>query len=214
MAFVAMALFQVGRHQDRVSISEGGRIVSRALLFFLFVFQSAYVHFLYTQHMSFIGSVLSPEEGQLWFAPIAGVGSIMSTLSAGSISSFVDKIGVTGLLLIASITIGISGILGHVAYGIAARNGFEPTDGDSPERDAKPTGLDGKKHGSGAAREAMVLLRRVPALGALFCEVVAAQAFSSLLNFLFLLKAKNIILDDGARAGFTGKVGGGLRCVF
>jgi len=113
---------------------------------------------------------------------------------------FVEKIGLIGLLFSASITIGLSGILGHVAYRIAAMNGFEPKhapkDSENLEKDALCR--------SNAASDALMLLRRVPSLGALFCDVILAQAFSSLLNFLFLLKAKNIILDDSARAGFTG----------
>ena len=82
LAIAAIVLFQINRRQI-----VRGRDVSKILLFFLFIFQSAYVQFLYTQHMSFIGSVLNPEEGKVWFAPIAGLGSIMSTLSVCSSSS-------------------------------------------------------------------------------------------------------------------------------
>lgn len=195
LAIAAIVLFQINGRQI-----VWGRDVSKILLFFLFIFQSAYVQFLYTQHMSFIGSVLNPEEGKVWFAPIAGLGSIMSTLSAGNISSFVEKVGLIGLLFSASITIGLSGILGDIAYRIAAKNEFEPKhetkESDNSEKDSQR---------STTAKDALMLLRRVPPLGALFCDMIAAQAFSSLLNFLFLLKAKNIIFDDSARAGFTGK---------
>jgi len=117
MAFVAIALFQISKYQYA-----WGKDVSKGLLFFLFFFQTAYVHFLYTQHMSFVGSVLTPQDGKLWFAPIAGVGSIMSTLSAANVSSFAGKIGLTGLLFSASIAIGFSGVLGRIAYEIAAKD--------------------------------------------------------------------------------------------
>lgn len=159
--------------------------------------------------MSFVGSVLKPKEGKFWFAPIAGVGSIMSTLSAANVSSFANKVGLPGLLLCASLAIGFSGVLGNLAYEIAAKNGFEPiheTNHNEKIEGERLTSEDRKRCGSGTIKEAWVLLRRVPSLGALFCEVVSQQSFSSLANFLFLLKAKNIIVDDVARAGYSGKV--------
>jgi hypothetical protein len=91
----------------------------KTLLFSLFVYQSANVQFLYTQHWSFLGSILTPEEGKVWFAPIAGVGSIASTLAAANVSHLVDRIGLLGLLGFAGLVIGASSFLGDVAYRVA-----------------------------------------------------------------------------------------------
>jgi hypothetical protein len=55
--------------------------ISKYLLFALFVYQSANVQFLYTQHWSFIGSVLTPDEVATSGTLIAGIGSITSTFA-------------------------------------------------------------------------------------------------------------------------------------
>ncbi|KAL7533428.1 LOW QUALITY PROTEIN: hypothetical protein ACHAWF_004494, partial [Thalassiosira exigua] len=47
---------------------------------------------------SFITSALTPEEWAKAFAPMAGLGSIASTLAAGMVSHLVDRLGLTGLL--------------------------------------------------------------------------------------------------------------------
>jgi ATP/ADP translocase len=55
-------------------------------------------------------------------------------------------------------------------------------------------------------KTALKLFKRVPILGAMFCEVLIAQCLSSLLNFQFMTEVKNTILNDDERAGFTGNV--------
>ncbi len=55
-------------------------------------------------------------------------------------------------------------------------------------------------------KTARKLFRRVPILGAMFCEVILAQCLSSLLNYQFVTEVKNTITDDEERAGFTGNV--------
>jgi len=99
---------------------------SQPLLFLLFVFQNAYVQLLYNQHWAFISSVLTPEEGIRVFAPIAGLGSIGSTLAAGLVSVLVDRLGLIGLLHISGASYIVSAILADVAYGMARIGGFEP----------------------------------------------------------------------------------------
>jgi len=95
------------------------KIISKSLVFALFVFQSANVQFLYTQHWSFLGSILSPEEGKVWFAPIAGIGSITSTLAAAHVSMLVERLGLIGLLCTAGLVIGSSAIFADAAYEVA-----------------------------------------------------------------------------------------------
>ena len=55
-------------------------------------------------------------------------------------------------------------------------------------------------------KTSMKLFKRVPILGAMFCEVIISQCLSSLLNFQFVTEVKNSILNDEDRAGFTGNV--------
>lgn len=99
---------------------------SQPLLFLLFVFQNAYVQLIYNQHWAFISSVLSPEEGARAFAPIAGLGSIGSTLAAGLVSVFVNKLGLIGLLHLAGFSYVISALLADVAFELARKGDFEP----------------------------------------------------------------------------------------
>lgn len=106
--------------------------MSRILLFFLFVFQSAYVQLLYAQHWAFISSVLTSEEGTRLFAPIAGLGSIGSTLAAGSVSMLIDRyVGLIGLMHMAGMTYIVCAILANLAFSTAKSNGFEPTSSSS-----------------------------------------------------------------------------------
>ena len=53
---------------------------------------------------------------------------------------------------------------------------------------------------------ALELVERVPIFGALACETVCSQCFSSVLNLHFVLKVKSVIVDDESRAGWTGNV--------
>ncbi|KAL7542137.1 hypothetical protein ACHAXR_011539 [Thalassiosira sp. AJA248-18] len=106
--------------------NENVKAWSQPLLFVLFVFQNAYVLLLYNQHWAFISSVLTPEEGTRAFAPIAGLGSIGSTLTAASVSVFVDRLGLIGLLHISGASYIVSAVLADVAFGIARIGGFEP----------------------------------------------------------------------------------------
>ena len=50
------------------------------------------------------------------------------------------------------------------------------------------------------------LFARVPTLRALFCEVLSFQSLSTILNVCFVTKLRATILDDMARAAWTGKV--------
>lgn len=184
---------------------EGGRrLLSKCLLFLLFIYQSSNVQFLYTQHWSFLGSIMSEEEGKVWFAPIAGIGSIISTIAASQVSHMVKMIGLTGLLCTAALVIGSSAIFADAAYKIARENGFEPKNDGTREKDKNNDGKIENRKGDNIFTTTSALFTRVPILGALFCEVILSQCLSSLLNFQFMVKVKETILDDEIRAGWTG----------
>ena len=110
---------------------------SRPLLFVLFVFQNAYVQLLYNQHWAFISTVLTAEEGLRAFAPIAGLGSIGSTLAAGLVSVFVEKVGLIGLLHLAGASYIVSALLADAAFELARVGGFAPNKYNKKEEDTE-----------------------------------------------------------------------------
>lgn len=183
-------------------------MTTKSLLFAIFVFQSANVQFLYTQHWSFLGSILTAEEGKVWFAPIAGLGSITSTLAAANVSKLVDSIGLIGLLCCAAMVIGSSSFFADQAYSVARKNGFEPSNNNNgkgkKEDDKTFDEIKDSKGISDPTKSSKDLFQRVPILKAMFFEVILSQCLSSLLNFQFMVTVKDAITDDEERAGWTG----------
>jgi len=114
------------------------KTMSQMLLFLQFVFQSAYVQLLYAQHWAFISSVLTAEEGSRLFAPIAGLGSIGSTLAAGSVSMLVESFGLIGLMYMAGISYIVCAILANMAFSTAKSHGFEPSSSGKAEKNEEP----------------------------------------------------------------------------
>lgn len=208
--------------------------MSQPLLFLLFVFQNAYVQLLYAQHWAFISSVLTPSEGTKVFAPIAGLGSIGSTLAAGMVSTLVERVGLIGLLYMAGGAYVMSAVMADLAFGMARRCGCEPKGvmgGNKMEvATAKNKATVSKDRPSDVAlsetkqskpaspktpcipcykksnifQQAHALFQRVPVLEALFTEVIVSQCLSSLVNYIYLYKLKATITDDSLRAGWSG----------
>ena len=200
--------------------------LSRPLLFLLFVFQNAYVQLLYNQHWAFISSILTADEGTKAFAPIAGLGSIGSTLAAGMVSTLVERVGLMGLLYMAGASFAISALCSDIAFGVARKHGFEPKGDKEKDNNEKeflnepnnPDKLNDDKRQSTSSDscntkwirkvnifyQARSLFQRVPILGALFSEVIISQCLSSLVNYIYLYKLKASITDDAARAGWAG----------
>jgi hypothetical protein len=102
------------------------RNVSRAVSFSMLVIQSGFVYLLSSQHWSFLGSVQSKQDGARWFAPIAGIGSISSTVAAFAVSPMVNLLGLPNLLIAAAFLLAISAYCGDMAYQVAQKvgNGF------------------------------------------------------------------------------------------
>eukprot|EP00563_Minutocellus_polymorphus_P015783 CAMPEP_0181057300 /NCGR_PEP_ID=MMETSP1070-20121207/20175_1 /TAXON_ID=265543 /ORGANISM="Minutocellus polymorphus, Strain NH13" /LENGTH=494 /DNA_ID=CAMNT_0023136701 /DNA_START=61 /DNA_END=1542 /DNA_ORIENTATION=+ len=208
--------------------TQGGykRNISRATIFTLFVYQNASVRLLHSQHWSFISSVTLKSEAKVWFAPITGLASLTSTISAGSISYLLENFNLFGLLGIAASLMLVGSRCSDNAYRTAAIHNFTPTK-ESDDRvstsstsktqaadvapgrekwhDNEVTEDDSSASGKSLFSKARTLFRRVPILGALFLEVLLCQSLSSLLNFLFLVKTKEAIPNDEERAGWSGK---------
>ncbi|KAL3784672.1 hypothetical protein ACHAWO_004887 [Cyclotella atomus] len=172
---------------------------------------------------------VTAEEGTKAFAPIAGLGSIGSTLAAVMVSTLVERSGLIGLLYMAGASFVLSAAFADVAFGIARKNGFEPKgdadkqgDEDFANEPTKQSLLDEKDDSinsksstvnSSTSRcckknnifqQAHTLFQRVPVLGALFVEVIISQCLSSLVNYIYLYKLKTTITDDSLRAGWSG----------
>lgn len=105
---------------DNVQNQEGSRLVyhtvSRVLLWLMLVLQSGFVQLLMTQHWSFIGSI---QTSAVWFSPIAGIGSVSSTLAAFAVSPLVERVGLGGLLWGAALLLVVSACCGEYAYQAA-----------------------------------------------------------------------------------------------
>jgi hypothetical protein len=115
LAFSSLLLRSLEDHLERHDLY---RQLARVTIFLLNVCLLGFVQLLYTQHWSFLNSICS-QEGSCWFAPIAGLGSLASTVAALSVSPLVDRIGLTGLLLASSAFLWLSSVCADDAYRIA-----------------------------------------------------------------------------------------------
>jgi len=179
--------------------------LSRAISFAMIVIQSSFVQLLSVQHWSFLGSIVqTTEDGARWFAPIAGIGSISSTLAACAVSPLVDTLGLPTLMIAGSFIIAISAYCADAAYEVAQTHGFEP------KKEIKKTPQisreDSALKQNSLWKTAGSLFARVPVLAAIRNEVLISQCISSLVSFLCVLKLKESIPDDADRARRTGNV--------
>ena len=94
---------------------------TKILVGFLFIFQNSYIQFLYQQHWSFLGSILDSNEGAKYFASIAGVSSLASTVAASLVSKVVATVGLTGLMVAASASLTGTIPLCNLAYLISSK---------------------------------------------------------------------------------------------
>lgn len=179
--------------------------LSRVISFAMIVIQSSFVQLLSVQHWSFIGSIFveTTDDGARWFAPIAGLGSISSTIAACAVSPLVDILGLPTLMIAGSCIIALSAYCADAAYEIAQANGFEPKKEPKKDRLSREDSALKQKSLWLTARN---LFRRVPVLAALRNEVLISQCISSLVSFLCVLKLKESIPDDVNRARRTGNV--------
>lgn len=114
LATSAILIYALEPYVDQYEVY---RHLARMTIFGLNVCENVLVQLLYTQHWSFLGSICpSP---QVWFAPIAGLGSVASTLAALAVSPLVDRVGLTGLLFASSWFLVASALFGDHAYRIA-----------------------------------------------------------------------------------------------
>mmetsp|Transcript_14490 Transcript_14490/g.20661 ORF Transcript_14490/g.20661 Transcript_14490/m.20661 type:complete len:638 (+) Transcript_14490:569-2482(+) len=189
-----------------------------SLVCILFVFRESYVQLLTSQYWSFLASVVDPSQSARWFAPISGLTSITSALAGIWVSPLVKRVGLTGLLHLASIILLSTLFFTERAYMIADKHGFNPIDEIKQKASTKSIPKSKKRMANkanattatttneeGMVKKASELFARIPVLKALFLEILAGQGLSTLLNVCFVTKLSEAIPDDDERAGYTGK---------
>jgi hypothetical protein len=96
-------------------------VAAKSLVAILFVFQNSYAHLLYTQQWSFLGSVMTPSEGTKWFSAIAGLSSLICTVTATMVHRLAPVVGLLGLMFGTSLTLMASLLFADRAYDLSEK---------------------------------------------------------------------------------------------
>lgn len=185
--------------------------VGQVVIGLTFLFQNSYQYLLYTQHWSFAGSVLTPDEGSRWFPALAGFSSVVCSITSSMVPYILPYSGILGLMALTSITLLGSCILGDIAYSLSETHGFDPAKQlQEQQQSKKDKDADNKQ---GRLGKAVSLFRRVPTLTVLFLEVISFQSLSTILNVAFVRTLKQQIPADVARAGYSGRFYGLVNAV-
>ena len=95
--------------------------ITKYIVGLLFIFRESYVQLITSQHWSFISSILTPSQSSMWFAPISGLTSVTSALSAMGVGKLSNLWGLPGVLGLAATVLGGSVVFGEMAYNIAEK---------------------------------------------------------------------------------------------
>ena len=203
------------------------KIISQCWIVFMFVAKSAFVQLLYSQHWSFLTSLLSCNDEDCshaqtarWAPIIAGIASIAATASGWLVAPLVEWIklqyskvperavntddtldDLTGLLFVSAILLLVTCCFSDLAY-VLADGQFAQT----IERKIERKHAEKRIRTESLLQESVRLLRRTPILIALCAEVIVYQSVASFYNQLFVSSTKSAISVDHARAVYTGKV--------
>lgn len=184
-------------------------IVSKTFVAILFVFQNSYAHLLYSQQWSFLGSVMTPSEGTRWFSAIAGLSSLVCTITATIVHRLAAVIGIQGLILGTAGSLTVSLFLADYAYQMGEDFGFDPREiqRKQMEKETKEaTTTKGTQNGETSLfSKTRNLFQRVPTLAALFGEVITFQSLSTVLSIVFVRQLKAQMPLDTDRASFSGR---------
>ncbi|CAB9498540.1 expressed unknown protein [Seminavis robusta] len=185
----------------------------KALVALAFVYQNSYAHLLYTQHWSFLSSVMTPKEGSIWFSSIAGLSSIICTMTGTMVKPLVNSVGLVGTVACNCIFLVLSLICCDRAYQLSETHGFDPAKIKQNEKSAQND--DNNNNNSSSSNNNLVwkakdLFQRVPTLGALFGEVLTFQSMSVILNIAMVTRLKQVMPNDNERAAWTGSLFAGV----
>ena len=111
----------IAKLEGMVDTNPTAKTVTKYLIGALFVFRESYVQLITSQHWSFLSSVLTPKQSSRWFAPISGLTSVTSAVAAMGVGRLSQSLGLSGVLIVAGLVLGVSLILGDIAYGIAEK---------------------------------------------------------------------------------------------
>lgn len=192
IGFVSSSLFACKHYALPKSLSQ-------ALIGITFLFQNSYQYLLYTQHWSFAGSVLTPEEGRRWIATITGCSSIFCSLMASLNPILLPRVGLFGLMASTMITLVATLLFSDNAYQIAENYGFDPTEKITSSKTGKSTV---NINLSGAYK----LFNRERTLMALFSETICFQTFSTILGVAFVTALKQQIPCDVDRSAYSSRL--------
>ena len=175
-------------------------LLSKAIVLLTFLFQNSYQYLLYTQQWSFVGSVLSMDEGATWFATITGCSSLFCTLTGMLVPRIVKQIGLLGLMGTTCFTLLISLLLADQAYELAQTHGFDPS---SQMQERKKD----KKKPSSPIQQTVGLFRRNATLRALLVEVLSFQSLNTILHVALIRQlTAGDVMDAKARSAYTGRL--------
>lgn len=192
--------------------------LSQLVIWASFIFQNSYAHLLYAQQWSFLGSIFTPTQAGKYYSYIAGMSSISSMIAGASVSKLVGHVGLSGLLVMAAISLACTCVLEDWAYSLSERYGFDPSiemkkrseqktkvhQTQSSESDADTLEQNSGNSLLSQVRNGIGLFRRVPTLGALFFEVLTFQSLSTILNTSMVTRLKDVVTNDAKRAAWTG----------
>lgn len=194
---------------------------TRSVVALLFVFQNSYAHLIYTQQWSFLGSVMTPTEGTRWFTFIAGLSSLVCTMTASSVRTIADKsYGLVLLIFMTCSSLGLSMFCADKAYQLSSEHGFDPSrelQEKQSKKDSEKQSKAKNKASNGDDEEESLLaktgrmFKTSPTLAGLFGEVITFQSLSTVLNVCFVRQLKESIPADGDRAAFTGQFYAGVN---
>ena len=120
-----------------------------------------------------------------------------------AVTRVVDRFSLSGALACTSLALISSLFVTGIAYSIAEKNGFAPTDRSKNKKVANSKGKV-SSHKVGLVEKARTLFARVPILRSLFLEILASQGLATLLNVCFVQSLGSSIADDAVRAGWIG----------
>eukprot|EP00527_Entomoneis_sp_CCMP2396_P002127 CAMPEP_0198141828 /NCGR_PEP_ID=MMETSP1443-20131203/4763_1 /TAXON_ID=186043 /ORGANISM="Entomoneis sp., Strain CCMP2396" /LENGTH=525 /DNA_ID=CAMNT_0043804691 /DNA_START=135 /DNA_END=1712 /DNA_ORIENTATION=+ len=179
------------------------QMVGQALIGVTFLFQNSYQYLLYSQYWSFVGSVLTPDEGSRWFATLGGFSSVICSLMGGCVPFLLPHTGLYGLMASTCVALVVCLLCSDRAYALAQQHHFDPAE-QIKKKSSKSSEEDAGSE-NGRLGKAIGLFKRVPTLGALFCEVLSWQSLNTILGVAFITALKTNIADDMARSAYTGR---------
>ncbi|GAX24947.1 hypothetical protein FisN_2Lh223 [Fistulifera solaris] len=204
MVFIAVAAASL----QAFRVLAAPKACSQALIGLVFLFQNSYQYLLYSQHWSFVTSVLTPEEGSRWISRLAGIMSITSSLLGQTAALMLPFTGLIGLLAATCVTLVGTLLCADKAYAVASQHGFDPTQSSQKKKkkEKETTSQPNEKVHQNKFVEAYHLFKRVPTLGALFVETVSFQTLSNILNVAFVQALKVQIPNDVLRSAYSSRL--------